>query len=138
MTQPIAFVSFDIARNETERGLFMAQLPTCLTEFAVEDWSSEPSAPRSEWDKHVHGKIGRCDFMVVLIGKEPPSAAVEQEIRFAKRANVPFFGVCVDGSPEQSQLPEGLPSNRAIPWDWERIGAAVRQLMREGKNHVFA
>ena len=138
MTAPLAFISFDIDHNEPEKAQFLEEKDRSPTSFSVEDWSAKDQVPRSEWEKYVTGKIGRCDFMIVLVGKQVDAAPrVEREIEFAKKRNVPFFGVYVDGAVEGTPLPSGLPANRTIPCDWHRIGAAIDQLMGEGKNHVF-
>lgn len=52
----------------------------------------------------------------------------------AKEKDVPVFGVYVDGAGTASVLPVGLPRNRTIPWTWPGVGAAVKQMMGEGKN----
>lgn len=52
----------------------------------------------------------------------------------AKRNNVPFFGVYVDGTGASTTLPVGLARNRVIPWTWDGIANAVKQMMSEGKN----
>ena len=61
-----------------------------------------------------------------------------EEIPQAKRCNVPFFGVYAGDAESGVELPEGLPANRTIPWDWARIAAAISQVSKEGKHHVFA
>ena len=62
------------------------------------------------------------------------ATGVRKEISFAKDQNVPFFGVYVDGAGTSSTLPTGLARNRTIKWDWDKIAAAVDQMMTEGKN----
>ena len=52
----------------------------------------------------------------------------------AKAANVPVFGVYVDGAGALSTLPIGLARNRVIAWTWPSVGNAVAQMMTEGKN----
>lgn len=52
----------------------------------------------------------------------------------AKEQNVPLFGVYLDGAGPHSALPTGLQRNRTVPWDWDKIAAAVRHMMTEGKN----
>jgi hypothetical protein len=79
----------------------------------------------------VHSRIGRCDFMVVLVAHGMNRTQVAAEILEAKRCNVPFFGVYVSGAQAGSPLPDGLGANRTIPWDWDRIAAAISQVTRE-------
>ena len=72
---------------------------------------------------------------IVLVGKSMSTATgVVKEIAMAKEANVPVFGVYVDGAGTASTLPTGLARNRTMAWDWDKIAAAVRQMMGEGKN----
>lgn len=138
MTRPLAFISYDFNRSEDERAHFIAEIPDCSQPFNVDDWSLQRQSPRKDWDKIVHGKIGRCDLMVVLVADGMDTAAVAEEIVEAKRCNVPFFGVYVGGARPGTELPAGLPENRTIPRDWQRIAAAIGQVMKEGKHHVFA
>ena len=138
MNTPLAFISFDIDHNQLAKTQFVAEAGCCSTTFSVDDWSAEDKSPRSDWEKFVDGKIGRCDFMIVLVGAHMDEAPrVEREIEFARQRNVPYFGVYVGGAGAECSLPAGLPANRTIPCDWNRIGSAVDQLMKEGKNHIF-
>jgi hypothetical protein len=132
---PLAFLSFDIKLDEGERARFIEESSACSEPFRIDAWSVEQRTPRSEWAKVIHGRMSSCDFMVVLISAGMDTKAVGEEIKEARRCNVPFFGVYVAGP--TSKLPEGLPANRAISWDWERIATAVRQVGGEGKHHVF-
>lgn len=73
--------------------------------------------------------------MIVLVGQETYTATgVVKEIGFAKTQDVPVFGVYVDGANIYTPLPAGLQRNRTITWDWNKIAAAVDQMMLEGKN----
>jgi hypothetical protein len=139
MTKPLGFLTFDVANDETLRTQFIEGLAGSPTAFAVDHWSEKIQRPLEEWHKRVRGNIGRCDFLVILVGANTGgSADVALEIQFAKQNNVPFFGVRAEGVGESAGLPPGLPANRTIPWDWKRIAAAVDQLASEGKHHVFA
>lgn len=138
MKTPLAFISFDFKVNAVDRARFLAESGECSQPFGVEDWSAERKSPRAEWDKLVHGKIGRCDFMIVLVSEDMDTAPVAEEILEARRCNVPFFGVYVGAAKPGTALPAGLGANRTIPWDWTRIAAAVEQVSKEGKHHLFA
>ena len=135
--KPLAFVSYDYKHNESEKDRFLAEKASCSEPFEVEDWSAASRSPRSDWEKMVHARISRCDFMIVLIDAGMDMKLVEEEIVEAKRANVPFFGVYVGEAPAATELPADLGANRTIPWDWERIASAVRQVGGEGKHHIF-
>ena len=135
MPDPRAFISFDFDHNETSRMLFVGQSKNSKTPFAIQDWSSKSVLPESEWEANIGTKIGKCNLLIVLVGKTMASATgVAKEIAMAKGKDVPFFGVYVDGANSSSNLPTGLARNRTISWTWDGIAAAVTQMMGEGKN----
>lgn len=136
MASPRAFISFDFDHDETSRMLFVGQGKVdSPTPFVVEDWSSKSSLPQSQWEAIIAEKISRCNMVIVLVGRYMASATgVAKEIKFAKNANVPVFGVYVDGANTSSNLPTWLPRTRVIKWAWADIAAAIKQMMGEGKN----
>lgn len=135
MADPRVFVSFDFDHNETERMLFIGQTKHSKTPFSVQDWSSKSALPQSQWEAVIEEKIGRCNMVVVLVGKTMASASgVAKEIAMAKRKNVPVFGVYVDGANTYSTLPDGLARNRVIGWTWDGVSKAIDQMMIEKKN----
>ena len=135
MANPRAFTSFDCDNNLTDKILFVGQIKNSRTSFSAEDWSSKEPLAQSTWEKQLKEKIGKCHFMIVLVGKSMGSATgVKKEIKFAQEQNVPFFGVYVDGACTTSTLPAGLARNRTIPWDWDKIDSAIDKVMGEGKN----
>ena len=135
MADPRAFISFDFDNNLTDKNLFVGQIKNSRTPFSAQDWSSKESLPQSTWEKQLKEKIGKCHFMIVLVGKSMGSAmGVRKEINFSKAQNVPFFGVYVDGAGTSSTLPSGLARNRTIIWNWDKIADAIDQVMGEGKN----
>ncbi len=135
MADPRTFVSFDFDNNETEKMLFVGQAKNSRTPFNIQDWSSKSSLPQAEWEKLINEKIGKCNLMIVLVGKNMASASgVAKEIRMATENHVPFFGVYVDGATNTSTLPTGLARNRTITWAWDDIANAITQMMGEGKN----
>lgn len=135
-SDPRAFISFDYDHNTDERVLFCGQGKTSSpTPFSVEDWSSKSALPEKEWETSIKGKINCTNMMIVLVGKSMGTATgVAREIQFAKDQSVPVFGVYVGGADSSSTLPTGLARNRVIPWTWTGIGAAINQMMTEGKN----
>lgn len=139
MADPRAFISFDYDNNFTEKSLFVGQIKNSRTPFSIEDWSSKETLPQATWERQLEEKIGRCHLVIVLVGKSMATAiGVRKEIGFAKRNNVPFFGVYVDGAGTGSTLPAGLARNRTISWDWEYIAKAIDQMMNEKKNRRYA
>jgi hypothetical protein len=135
MADPRAFISFDFDHNVTQKNLFVGQSKNSKTPFSIEDWSSKSSLPQSQWEALIKEKIGKCNMLIVLSGKTMASATgVSKEITMAKDQHVPVFGVYVEGANTTSNLPTGLARNRTIAWDWDKIAAAVDQMMGEGKN----
>jgi CTP synthase (UTP-ammonia lyase) len=135
MAEPRGFISFDIDHNEDEKILFVGQARNKKTPFSFEDWSSKSSLPQSQWETIIKDKINKCNFVVVLVGKNMASATgVVKEINFAKGSDVPIFGVYVGNANTTSNLPDGLQRNRTIDWDWDKIASAIAQVMKEGKN----
>jgi hypothetical protein len=135
---PHVYLCFDIDRHEQDRLDFIEARSACPTLFDVQDWSLPDRAPRGDWESAVLDHIDRNDLVIVLVGPETAAdARVGREIGFAKRKNVPFFGVYVGGAASGTPLPAGLPANRTVALDWARIGTAIGQLMHEGKHHVF-
>jgi nucleoside 2-deoxyribosyltransferase len=137
MTNPRAFISFDFDHNETSRMLFVGQSKNSKTPFSIEDWSSKSALPEAQWEASIAAKIGKCNLVIVLVGKTMASATgVAKEIAMAKARNIPIFGIYVDGATTASNLPAALARNRTIFWTWDDIAAAITQTMGEGKNKV--
>lgn len=136
MAEPRAFLSFDYDNNLTSRNLFAGQAKSdSPTSFIVEDWSSKSVLPEEEWEELISKKISNCHMLIVLVGRSMGSAyGVAAEIAMAKDKNVPIFGVYVDNANSSSTLPSELARNRVIGWNWNDIGAAIDQMMGEGKN----
>lgn len=136
MADPRAFVSFDFDHDVTPKNLFVGQAKDkSPTPFAVEDWSSKSALPQAQWEALIKAKIAKCNMLIVLVGKHMASASgVAKEIKMASGANVPVFGVYVNGAGSTSTLPAGLPRNRTIAWTWPAVAAAIDQCMTEGKN----
>jgi hypothetical protein len=135
MADPRAFISFDFDNNKTEKDLFAGQAKNSRTPFSIEDWSSKTSLPQREWEDLIEAKINKCNLLIVLVGAKTSTATgVEKEIAFAKKQDVPVFGVYVGGANSATNLPTGLQRNRTIAWNWDDIADAIDTCMNEGKN----
>lgn len=135
MADPRAFISFDFDHNHDEKTLFAGQAKHSKTPFNIEDWSSKAHLPQNEWEKLIEDKIKKCNMLIVLVGKYMASTSgAAKEISFAKKHNIPVFGVYVGGANSTSNLPTGLQRNRTINWEWDAIASAINQVMKEGKN----
>jgi hypothetical protein len=135
MTDSRAFISFDFDHNEVERILFVGQSKNSRTPFNIEDWSSKATLPQSRWEQLIEDKIKRCHLLIVLVGDSVARASgVAKEIQMAKRNALPYCGVYVGRANTSTPLPPGLARNRTISWDWDKIAAAIKQMLKEGKN----
>ena len=135
MADPRAFISFDFDHDEKQRILLAGQAKNSRTPFAVQDWSSKYSLPKRTWEETIEDKIGRCNLVMVLVGRYMASAGgVSKEIAMAARKSVPVFGVYVDGAGTSSNLPAGLPRSRVVAWSWPSIADMIDRTMIEGKN----
>ncbi|GHV17874.1 hypothetical protein FACS189425_05110 [Clostridia bacterium] len=135
MADPRAFISFDFDHNEAEKVLFAGQSKNSKTPFSVQDWSAKSAMKQSEWEEIVEGKIKKCHFLIVLVGKYMASATgVAKEVKMASDNDVPVFGVYVGGADSNSNLPSGLARSRVISWDWDKIAKKVDEMMTQGKN----
>ncbi len=136
MADPRAFVSFDYDFDNTSKVLFAGQADSkSPTPFTVSDWSSKTELPEDEWEDLIQAKIKKVNMLIVLVGEHMSSATgVNKEIQFAKDANVPIFGVYVNGGGSASTLPDGLARIRTVTWTWPNVGDMIDQCMNEGKN----
>lgn len=135
MSDPRAFISFDVDHNSDEKVLFAGQAKLSKSPFSIEDWSAKSSMPQTKWEAIVKDKINKCNMVIVLVGKYMASATgVVKEIKMANNQDIPVFGVYVGDANTSSNLPTGLPRNRTIKWNWDAIASAIDQVMGEGKN----
>ncbi len=134
----LAYLCFDPATESAAGEQFLADVRHGARNLSIEDCSIKPWTPHDDWVKHVQGKIGRCDLMIVLLGPETGSSkAVGHEIALAKKTNLPFFGIRLQDKEPSDCLSIGLPPNRIVAHDWGAIESAVTQLLTEGKHHKF-
>jgi hypothetical protein len=135
MSEPRAFISFDVDNNRDHKVMFAGQAWHSKTPFSHEDWSAKSPMPQSQWEALAKAKINKTHFMIVLVGRHMATATgVSKEIAMAQAQNVPIFGVYVDGATSTNALPTGLARNRVITWTWPGVAHAVTQMMGEGKN----
>lgn len=135
MPDPRAFISFDFDNDENQKVMFVGQSKNSRTPFSIQDWSSKSHLPQSQWEAIIADKISRTNMVIVLVGQRAYAATgVAKEIAMAAKADLPFFGVYVDGANTSTPLPAGLARNRIIPWTWDGIANAVSQMMTEGRN----
>jgi len=137
MADPRAFVSFDYDHDNDWKVMFAGQSDSkSPTPFTVSDWSSKTVLPEAEWEKLIEAKIKNVNMLIVLVGTHMSTATgVNKEIQFAIDANVPIFGVYVNGGSTTSTLPTGLARSRTVTWTWTNVSNMIDTVMKEGKNN---
>jgi hypothetical protein len=135
MANPRAFISFDFDHNLPQKTYFVGQSINSRTPFSIQDWSSKEELVQNRWQELIETKMKNCHLMIVLVGRNMYSATgVYREIEMAKKNNIPFFGIYVDGTDQFSTLPTGLARSRTVFWNWQQIAEKIDQCMTEGKN----
>jgi hypothetical protein len=99
---------------------------------SIDHWSTPPGSPRADWDDLVRTNISRCDLMIVIVGsKSAYCEGIRNELRFAKRSNVPFFGIYAPGGSPEMSLPDDLSANRITGWQWSNITRIIDAVLGE-------
>ena len=123
---PRVFLSFDLDYNLDDKIYFVNEIVNSSVKFAVRAWSTEITNPVFLWTKRTKEKIIRSNFVIIIIDEfTNHSKNVLREIHIAQKANIPIFGVYIQGAKPNCGLPTGLLPERTIKWDWHLIGTAV-------------
>lgn len=120
-------VIFDLERERLTARKF-------LHEMAEQNWPVKitGASKREDLDpKHkevvVIQRMRAAKIALVLVTPmSGVSRNVNEEVKFAKRANLNLVGVLVAGSTAHTNLPEGLHRSRVVGWDW---GALKKELL---------
>jgi hypothetical protein len=133
---PRVFLSFDFDHDAKFKLYFAGQgVKDSPTPYTISDWSSKTALPQAQWEALIASKIAHCHMLIVLVGNHMSSATgVAKEIQFAKDANVPCFGVYIDGAVSSSSLPNGISRNNVVGWKWPEIASMIDKAMSLGKN----
>ncbi len=137
MKKPNVYISFDCYNDTVEKGLFVGQTSLSTKPFKVFAWSKKHDLSHKDWAKSTGELLEQCNILLVLVGRNTfQTKDVLKEIVLARNRHVPYFGVYIDNVDLLTPLPEGLDKYRMLDWRWKRIGAAINQLMSEGKNKL--
>jgi hypothetical protein len=120
-------VIFDLERERLTARKF-------LHELAEQDWPVKitGASKREDLDpRHkeivVIDRMRAAKFALVLVTPmSGVSRNVNEEVKFAKHANLNLVGVLLAGSTAHTNLPDGLHRSRVVGWDW---GALKKELM---------
>lgn len=128
MTQDLLgiHVIFDLERERLTARKF-------LHEMAEQNWPVKVTgaSKREDLDPR-HKEVVVTERMkaakIALVLVTPMSGVsrnVNEEVKFAKRANLNLVGVLLGGSTAHTNLPEGLHRSRVVGWDWGALRKAV-------------
>lgn len=120
-------VIFDLERERLTARKF-------LHEMAEQNWPIKITGASKREDLDLkHKEIVVIERMraakVALVLVTPMSGVsrnVNEEVKFAKHANLNLVGVLVAGSTAHTNLPDGLHRSRVVGWDW---GALKKELL---------
>ncbi len=135
MTIPLAYLSFDSNHNIIEKSHFTTKAIQSKAPFDIANCTTNSRIHKKNWEKLVEEKIKKCNLLIVLVGENMhTSTQTAKEIEIAKINNVPVFGIYVGFANTTSALPNGLQRKRTIFNDLKKLGFAIEQVMKEGKN----
>lgn len=123
MPKKRAFISFDYEHDEDLRSLLVGQARNPDSPFDIADWSVKEPWPQYTWEERCLERIRRTDLAIVIVGEHTHRAnGVITEIRLAKQAGVPFFGIH-GRSGKSCSAPEGLA--KVYKWTWDNLKALM-------------
>src|SRR5688500_7373749 len=122
---PRAFLSFEM-EDRWARDFLVGQAHNQNNQIEFVDYSvHEPF--NEAWKTNCRARIARTRGTMVLIGPTThKSPAVLWEIAETTRQGHPMFGVQIT-SEKTYPIPQGLPSNQVIRWEFDRIVGALNK-----------
>jgi|GEM_PF-703119 len=120
-------VIFDLERDRITARTF-------LHEMAQQNWPVKVTGVSKREDlepRHkevvVTERMRAAKYALVLVTPmSGVSRNVNEEVKFAKHANLNLVGVLIAGATAHTNLPDGLHRSRVVGWDW---GALKKELM---------
>lgn len=147
MIKPKAFISFEIDNNKSEKDLFVSEIEKSGIQLEIEGCSSKLLVFEAELDYLIRKRIDKynmltktnentiepvinnCQLLIVLVGNETyADGRVTKQIAYAKSKNIPVFGVYVGDANDDTDLPRGLPKDKIVVRDWEKIDLLIKSL----------
>ena len=118
-----AFISFDFDHDEDLRNLLVGQAKNPDTPFEITDWSVKQPWAERDWERKCLERIRKTEVVIVIVGQHTCNASgVLTEIRLAKAAGVPFFGL--QGRADKTcPAPGGL--DKVYRWTWDNLKALI-------------
>jgi len=118
MVKPKVFISFDFDNDQCLRDLLVGQAKNWETPFDIEDWSVKEAWVQSEWKDRCRTKMKRCDFVIVMCGKQTSKCSgIRTEIKIANDLHLPVYWI--KWYNENCEIPDGL--DWYYEWTWKNL-----------------
>ena len=123
MVKKRAFISFDFDHDEDLRNLLVGQAKNTESPFSIVDYSVRRPWAETNWESKCLERIRKTEVVIILVGEHTHRAeGVLTEIRLAKIAKVPYFGLH-GRSGKSCSVPNGL--TKTYRWTWDNLKALM-------------
>ncbi|MEQ8586929.1 MAG: hypothetical protein RLO01_03430 [Thalassobaculaceae bacterium] len=120
-------VIFDLERERLTARKFLHEMAEQKWPVAITGASKREDLDARQKEIVVIERMRAARIALVLVTPmSGVSRNVNEEVKFAKRANLNLVGVLVAGATAHTNLPEGLHRSRVVGWDW---GALRKELL---------
>lgn len=120
-------VIFDLERERLNARKFLHELAEQKWPVTVTGVSKREDLDPRHKEVVVTERMRAAKMALVLVTPMAGvSRNVNEEVKFAKRANLNLVGVLIAGSTAHTNLPDGLHRSRVVGWDW---GALKKELL---------
>ncbi|MCR9070775.1 MAG: hypothetical protein NXI18_03570 [Alphaproteobacteria bacterium] len=119
-------VIFDLERERLTARRFLHEMAEQKWPIVITGASKREDLDPKHKEVVVTERMRSAKVALVLVTPmSGVSRNVNEEIKFAKRANLNLIGVLVAGSTAHTNLPEGLHRSRVVGWDWGALKKEV-------------
>jgi hypothetical protein len=120
-------VIFDLERERITARKFLHELAEQKWPLRVTGVSKREDLDPRHKEVVITERMRAAKIAIVLVTPmSSVSRNVNEEVKFAKRANLNLTGVLLAGSTAHTNLPDGLHRSQVVGWDW---GALKKELM---------
>ncbi|NQW11365.1 MAG: hypothetical protein HQ481_15985 [Alphaproteobacteria bacterium] len=122
-------VIFDLESERLTARNFLRELAERNWPVAVTGASKRENVDTIHREAVITQKMTEAKVALVLVTPmSGVSRNVNEEVKFAKRANLRVLGLLIKGATAHTNLPEGLHRSQVVGWDW---GALKKELFRD-------
>ena len=119
-------VIFDLERERLTARRFLHELADQKWPVTVTGVSKREDLDPRYKETVVTQRMTAAEVALVLVTPmSGVSRNVNEEVKFAKRANLRVVGVLVNGATATTNLPEGLHRSSVVGWDWAALKKAL-------------